>query len=171
MPSHTPSGFSRRTFLAAAAAAVTTASAASSFGPAAAASAVAATTPTAVTDPKALRWLVFDHHVHSVYSHDAKYAMTTILDQAQRFGVDAIAFTEHSNVGHANVGGVFNAAREIEAARTARPDLLVFQGLEWYIPAAEHGTVLVAPGPRVTEVLRRFELTYDGKLNQWEKPR
>ncbi|SDP33366.1 PHP domain-containing protein [Microbacterium testaceum StLB037] len=171
MPSHTPSGFSRRTFLAAAAAAVTTASAASSFGPAAAASAVAATTPTAVTDPKALRWLVFDHHVHSVYSHDAKYAMTTILDQAQRFGVDAIAFTEHSNVGHANVGGVFNAAREIEAARTARPDLLVFQGLEWYIPAAEHGTVLVAPGPRVTEVLRNFELTYDGKLNQWEKPR
>ncbi len=47
----------------------------------------------------------------------------------------------------------------------------MFQGLEWYIPAAEHGTVLVAPGPRVTEVLRRFELDYDGKLNKWEKPR
>lgn len=169
MSSPTHSGLSRRTFLAAAAA-LTTASAASSFGPAAVASAQAATATTPA-DPSTLSWLVFDHHVHSVYSHDAKYAMTTILDQAQRFGVDAIAFTEHSNLGHANVGGVFNAAREIEAARTARPGLLVFQGLEWYIPAAEHGTVLVAPGPRVTQVLRRFELDYDGKLNKWEKPR
>ncbi len=171
MSSHTSSGLSRRSFLAVAASAVTAASAVSPLGAGAAAQAAEAPAAAASPDPAGLRWLVFDHHVHSVYSHDAKYAMTTILDQAQRFGVDAIAFTEHSNLGHANVGGVFNAAREIEAARTARPDLLVFQGLEWYIPAAEHGTVLVAPGPRATQVLRRFELDYDGKLNAWDKPR
>ncbi|MGN7970992.1 PHP domain-containing protein [Microbacterium sp. 22296] len=171
MSPHSSSGLSRRTFLAAAATAVTAASATTSFGTAVTASATSTGVTATPVDPTSLRWLVFDHHVHSVYSHDAKYTMTTILDQAQRFGVDAIAFTEHSNFGHANVGGVFNAAREIEAARTARPDLLVFQGLEWYIPAAEHGTVLVAPGARVTQVLRTFELAFDGKLNAWDKPR
>ncbi|MGN7186442.1 PHP domain-containing protein [Microbacterium enclense] len=177
MPEHnTPSGFTRRTFLAATAVATATTSvglAAGTTGAQAAMSGAAdATTPRAAgaVDPARVQWVVFDHHVHSFYSHDAKYAMTTILDNAQRFGVGAIAFTEHSNFGHANTGGIFNAAREIEVARAARPDLLVFQGLEWYIPAAEHGTVLVAPGPQVTQILRRFELLFDGKLNKWDKP-
>ena len=35
---------------------------------------------------------------------------------------------------------------EILKARAENPRMLIFQGLEWYIPAAEHGTVLVAPG-------------------------
>jgi hypothetical protein len=166
------SSLSRRSFLGASVAA-TVAVGATVQGLGSTASAQAAPLPSAsaVVDPDALSWLVFDHHVHSVYSHDAKYPMTTILDQAQRFAVDAIAFTEHSNKGHANVGGVFNAAREIDTARAARPDMLVLQGLEWYIPGAEHATVLIAPGPRTTLVLRRFELDHDGKLNGWEKPR
>ena len=131
-PAPTGSGFSRRVFLGASVAA-TVAVGATTQGLRGADPAEAAPLPSvpAVVDPATLSWLVFDHHVHSVYSHDAKYPMTTILDRAQRFGVDAIAFTEHSNKGHANVGGVFNAAREIETARAARPDLLVLQGLEW----------------------------------------
>ncbi|WP_146007705.1 PHP domain-containing protein [Brachybacterium sp. UMB0905] len=116
-----------------------------------------------------LTWLVLDHHVHSLYSHDAKYTMEQVLDRAEQFGVDAIAFTEHANLGHAHEGGVWEANREIRAAREGR-DLLVFQGLEWYIPAAEHGTVMVAPGPNEARLLRTFELMHDGKLNGWEKP-
>ncbi len=171
-----PSGFTRRTFLAASAAATAATSAGFAAAPTGAraagpdATAAAALRAAGTVDPSALEWVVFDHHVHSFYSHDAKYAMTTILDNAQRFGVGAIVFTEHSNFGHANTGGIFNAAREIEVARRARPDLMVFQGLEWYIPAAEHGTVIVAPGPQTMQVIRRFELLYDGKLNKWDKP-
>ncbi len=170
------SPLSRRGFLGVAVASTVTASAVAAASPAWAApsdgsSAADVESAQNASTRGGLTWLVFDHHVHSVYSHDAKYTMTTILDQAQRFGVDAIAFTEHSNKGHANIGGVFNAAHEIEVARTARPDLLVFQGLEWYIPAAEHGTVIVAPGAEATRVLRRFELDHDGKLNGWDKPR
>ncbi len=116
-----------------------------------------------------LTWLVVDHHVHSIYSHDAKYTMEMILDRAQEYGVDVIAFTEHSNWGHANEGGVWEANRGIRRAREER-DMLIFQGLEWYVPAAEHGTVLVAPGPNEARLLRSFELLHDGKLNQWEKP-
>ena len=116
-----------------------------------------------------LEWLVVDHHVHSLYSHDAKYTMEMIMDKAEEFGVDVIAFTEHSNWGHANEGGVWEANRLIRKARDERK-LMVLQGIEWYIPAAEHCTVLVAPGINEARVLRTFELAFDGKLNGWEKP-
>lgn len=120
-------------------------------------------------DPQ-LTWLVGDHHVHTQFSHDAKYMIKQQLDAAETYGVDWLAFTEHSNFGHANNGGAVNANKEIKAQRAARPDLLIFQGLEWYIPGAEHASVLVTPGPNEVNLLRTFELVWDGKLNQWEKP-
>ncbi|MET3370234.1 UNVERIFIED_CONTAM: hypothetical protein ABIE34_003502 [Jeotgalibacillus campisalis] len=128
-----------------------------------------ATANTGGNDPR-LKWLVGDHHVHTQYSHDAKYMIKQQLDTAQSYGVDWLALTEHSNFGHANNGGAVNANREIQAQRAARPHLLIFQGLEWYIPGAEHASVLVAPGPNEVNLLRTFELVWDGKLNQWEKP-
>lgn len=120
-------------------------------------------------DPQ-LKWLVGDHHVHTQYSHDAKYLISQQLDAARRYGVDWLAFTEHANFGHANNGGAVNSNKEIQAQRAAHRDLLIFQGLEWYIPAAEHCSVLVAPGPNEVALLRTFELVWDGKLNGWEKP-
>lgn len=89
-------------------------------------SAAAATTP----DPDSLQWLVGDHHVHTQYSHDAKYRIKDQLDAAEYFGVDWIVFTEHSNFHHADPG-VFNSLAEIKAERAARPGLLIFQGIEW----------------------------------------
>jgi len=125
--------------------------------------AAAATTPDQHDDP-ALAYLVGDHHVHSVYSHDAKYSFSQLTKAAQQYGLDWLAFTEHSNFGHANAGGVFEQRREVLAARADNPRMLVFQGLEWYIPAAEHATVMVAPGDSEARLLRSFELAYDGKL-------
>ncbi|MGA1838961.1 PHP domain-containing protein [Herbiconiux sp. 11R-BC] len=116
------------------------------------------------TDDPALVYLVGDHHVHSVYSHDAKYSFSQLTKAAQDHGLDWLAFTEHSNWGHANAGGALDEHREILAARNENPRMLVFQGLEWYIPAAEHATVLVAPGPSEARLLRSFELAFDGKL-------
>lgn len=118
--------------------------------------------------PQKLTWLVGDHHVHTQYSHDAKYTIPMQLDAAERFGVDWLAFTEHSNVAHAD-RGVFAHLEEIRRERRRR-DLLIFQGIEWYIPAAEHGTVFVHPGENEARLLRAFELAWDGKLNGWEKP-
>src|SRR5262249_25000496 len=48
------------------------------------------------------------------------------------------------------------------AARAEVDDTLVFQGLEWNIPGAEHGTVFVHPGPNEVAVLKEFENVYDG---------
>ncbi|MFC9558071.1 PHP domain-containing protein [Agromyces sp. NPDC056965] len=116
----------------------------------------------------ALTWLVGDHHVHTQFSHDAKYRLVQQLDAAERYGVDWLAFTEHANFAHAEQG-VFSSLEQIQQERNER-ELLIFQGLEWYIPAAEHGSVLVAPGPDSARVLRAFELAWDGKLNRWERP-
>lgn len=123
--------------------------------------------PGAAGDPQ-LDWLVGDHHVHTQYSHDAKYRLAQQLDAAERYGVDWLAFTEHSNFAHAE-RGVFSELDQIQQERDAR-ELLIFQGLEWYIPAAEHGSVLIAPGADSARVLRAFELAWDGKLNKWERP-
>ncbi|MGW1163474.1 histidinol-phosphatase [Streptomyces sp. NPDC002519] len=113
-------------------------------------------------DPR-LAYLVGDHHVHSVYSHDAKYTFSQQARAGARYGLDWMVFNEHSNVGHASYGAQMEH-QEILKARAENPRQLIFQGLEWYIPAAEHATVFAAPGPHEADLLTRFELAYDGKL-------
>jgi len=159
-------GFSRRDMLRTAGIALAAGGLSAAFGGAGAAMAgVPAARPAG--DPE-LTWLVGDHHVHTQFSHDAKYRMAQQLDAAQHYGVDWLAFTEHSNFAHAD-RGLPTARAQIQQERDAR-DLLIFQGLEWYIPAAEHATVLIAPGNDDIRLLRAFELAWDGKLNGWDKP-
>ncbi len=158
-------GFSRREILRTAGIALA-AGGLSAFGGAGAAMAAAAASRPAA-DPQ-LSWLVGDHHVHTQFSHDAKYRMAQQLDAAQHYGIDWLAFTEHSNFAHAERG--LPTARDlIQQERDAR-GMLIFQGLEWYIPAAEHASVLIAPGADDIRILRAFELAWDGKLNGWDKP-
>lgn len=117
-------------------------------------------------DPN-LVYLVGDHHVHSVYSHDAKYTFSQLARAASRYGLDWMVLTEHSNIGHARAGGAEAEHREIVKARRDNRRMLLFQGLEWYIPGAEHCTVFSPPGRHEVELLTRFEEAYDGKLLGW----
>ncbi|MCK8432774.1 histidinol-phosphatase [Streptomyces sp. D2-8] len=118
-------------------------------------------------DPR-LAYLAGDHHIHSVYSHDAKYTFSQLAAAGAEYGLDWMVFTEHSNVGHADFGAALEH-QEILRARAENPRQLIFQGLEWYIPAAEHCTVFTAPGPHEVDVLTRFESAYDGKLLGYDK--
>ncbi len=118
-------------------------------------------------DPR-LAYLVGDHHIHSVYSHDAKYTFSQLAAAGAKYGLDWMVFTEHSNFGHADYGAALEH-KEILEARADNPRQLIFQGLEWYIPAAEHCTVFTAPGPHEVDVLTRFESAYDGKLLGYDK--
>jgi len=67
-------------------------------------------------DPE-LVYLVGDHHVHSVYSHDAKYTFSQQAMRASQFGLDWMVFTEHSNP--ATSGQASSAARMSASPGTA----------------------------------------------------
>ncbi|MEU0971285.1 PHP domain-containing protein [Streptomyces sp. NPDC005917] len=108
-------------------------------------------------------WLAGDHHIHTQYSSDAKYRVIDHVRQANANGLDWMVITDHGSETHAKIG-VEKVNPDIVAARDATEDTLVFQGLEWNIPAAEHGTVFVHPGKNEVAVLKEFENSFDGSV-------
>lgn len=109
-------------------------------------------------------WLAGDHHLHSQYSNDA---MFRIDDQARRAvagGLDWIVITDHGNEPFA-AHSIKPQRKDIVAARERYGDeLLIFNGLEWNIPAGEHTTLMMAPGGAEAEVLQEFVDNYDAKV-------
>jgi hypothetical protein len=108
-------------------------------------------------------WLAGDHHIHTQYSSDGKYRVVDQVRQGARHGMDWLVITDHGSATHARIG-VEKVNPDIREARAAYEDTLVFQGLEWNIPAAEHGTVFVHPGKHEVAVLKQFETDYDGSV-------
>ncbi|MGW5128199.1 PHP domain-containing protein [Streptomyces sp. NPDC004069] len=106
-------------------------------------------------------WLSGDHHIHTQYSSDGKYRVVDHVRQANAHGLDWMVITDHGSEQHAKIG-VEKVNPDIVAARGKITDTLVFQGLEWNIPAAEHGTVFVHPGSNEVAVLKEFENSFDG---------
>jgi hypothetical protein len=110
-----------------------------------------------------LLWLAGDHHIHTQYSPDAVYRVIDQVRHGNMYGLDWMVITDHGTVQHAKIG-VEKVNPDIRAARDAIKDTLVFQGLEWNIPGAEHGTVFVHPGRNEVGVLKQFENGYDGTV-------
>ncbi|QUQ65734.1 PHP domain-containing protein [Kutzneria sp. CA-103260] len=108
-------------------------------------------------------WLAGDHHIHTQYSSDAKYRVIDHVRHANAYGLDWMVITDHGSEQHAKIG-VEKVNPDIVAARDAVDDTLVFQGLEWNIPAAEHGTVFVHPGRNEVALLKEFENSFDGAV-------
>jgi hypothetical protein len=110
-----------------------------------------------------LLWLAGDHHIHTQHSSDAKYRVIDHVRQGNAHGLDWMVITDHGSETHAKIG-VEKVNPDIVAARDKISDTLVFQGLEWNIPAAEHGTVFVHPGKNEVAVLKEFENSFDGSV-------
>ncbi|MFI1735162.1 PHP domain-containing protein [Streptomyces acidicola] len=135
-------------------------------GPAAGSAAAATAAAPAVTSGRRTNgflWLAGDHHIHTQYSSDGKYRVVDQVRQGARHGMDWMVITDHGSATHAKIG-VEKVNPDIKEARAAYEDTLVFQGLEWNIPAAEHGTVFVHPGANEVAVLKQFETDYDGSV-------
>lgn len=110
-------------------------------------------------------WLAGDHHIHTQHSSDAKYRVIDHVRQGNAHGLDWMVITDHGSEAHAKIG-VEKVNPDIVAAREKISDTLVFQGLEWNIPAAEHGTVFVHPGRNEVAVLKEFENSFDGSVKK-----
>ncbi|MBP2329997.1 hypothetical protein JOF56_010382 [Kibdelosporangium banguiense] len=111
------------------------------------------------------RWLAGDHHVHTHYSEDGKYRVIDHVRHGNAYGLGWLVITDHGGATHARIG-VEKVNPDIKTARSAFGSTLVFQGLEWNIPGAEHGTVFVHPGSNEVSLLKQFESTYEGRLTE-----
>lgn len=131
----------------------------------AAASTAAMPAPSGGRRTNGFLWLAGDHHIPTQYSNDGKYRVVDQVRQGARHGMDWLVITDHGNETHAEIG-VEKVNSDIRQARAAYEDTLVFQGLEWNIPAAEHGTVFVHPGKDEVSVLKQFETDYDGGVRK-----
>jgi hypothetical protein len=107
------------------------------------------------------RWYAGDHHIHTKYSPDAQYEVATQVANARKYGLDWVVITDHGGVAHQKFS-IDQVTPDIEAARRKYRDTLVYQGLEWNIPGAEHATVFLPPGRHTVDILRAFEAAYDG---------
>lgn len=109
------------------------------------------------------RWFAGDHHIHTKYSPDAQYEVATQVANARKYGLDWVVITDHGGVAHQKFS-IDQVAPDIEKARKQYRDTLVYQGLEWNIPGAEHATVFLPPGRHTVDILRAFEAAYDGGI-------
>jgi hypothetical protein len=114
-------------------------------------------------------WLAGDHHIHTQYSPDGQYRVTDHVHHASANGLDWMVITDHGTDQHAKIG-VEKVNPDLRRARDLHRDMLVFQGLEWNIPAAEHGTVFVHPGKDEVAVLKEFENSFDGSVKKATAP-
>jgi PHP domain-containing protein len=111
-----------------------------------------------------VRWLAGDHHIHTKYSPDGLYRVVDHVRRAMSFGLQWMVITDHGSVPHVRIG-LETVNRDIRAARAEFPNMLLFQGMEWTIPAADHGTVFVHPGDGEAAVLKEFATAFDCATN------
>src|SRR3981081_4570058 len=97
-------------------------------------------------------WFAGDHHIHTQFSPDAQYEVETQVAKAREYGLDWMVITDHGGVAHQKLS-IDQITPKIEQARSRHGDMLVFQGLEWNIPGAEHATVFLPPGQNTADIL------------------
>lgn len=130
------------------------------------------------------RWLAGDHHVHSRFSArytadpaqpqtppqpelggDGDHTITQNAQAARRFGLRWMVSTDHGGPGHS----VVNAEQAYPAmldARASTPELILFWGMEFDTPGAEHSSLIIPLSAHEREALRHIESRY-GRREPW----
>ena len=113
------------------------------------------------------QWLAGDHHVHSEWSvdwdhstmpptpvrgGDSSYSRSHNAAQARAFGLRWMVHTDHGGPGHSAVTRN-HAYPALLQARADVPEVIQFNGMEFDVPAGEHGSLIIAPGPQEMEQL------------------
>jgi hypothetical protein len=105
-------------------------------------------------------WLAGDHHIHTMFSPDGMYPIAEQVAQAARHGLRWCVITDHGGRNHDRVA-LEQAYPALQEARKEHPEIVVFQGLEWNIPAAEHGGIILPVTGREAATISHFEARYD----------
>ncbi|WP_049467979.1 hypothetical protein [Stenotrophomonas indicatrix] len=107
------------------------------------------------------QWLAGDHHVHSEWSvdwdrsttpptpvrgGDSPYSRSRNAVQARTYGLRWIVHTDHGGPGHSAVTRD-HAYPALLQARADVPEVIQFNGMEFDVPAGEHASLIIAPGP------------------------
>lgn len=119
-------------------------------------------------------WQAGDHHVHSEWSvdwdrttspptpirgGDSPYTRSRNARQALAYGLTWMVHTDHGGPGHSTVTRD-HAWPALEQARRDVPALIQFNGMEFDVPAAEHASLIIAPGAHerdeLVDIERRF---------------
>lgn len=105
-------------------------------------------------------WLAGDHHIHTKYSPDGQYEIESQIAKARHFGLGWCVITDHGGPMHDKVA-LAKAYPELVAARKKHAGMQIFQGMEWNVPAAEHGSVILPPTADEAQRITEFEALYD----------
>ncbi|MDX1933490.1 MAG: PHP domain-containing protein [Capsulimonadales bacterium] len=105
-------------------------------------------------------WMAGDHHIHTRYSGDGQYQIEQQVAHAAAHGLHWCVITDHGSRRHEKVA-LDQAYPDLVAARRKHPEIIVFQGLEWNIPAAEHGSVILPISDDEARRISEFEARYD----------
>ena len=107
------------------------------------------------------QWLGGDPPVHSEWSvdwdrsttpptpvrgGDSSYSRSRNATQAKAFGLRWMVHTDHGGPGHSVVTRD-HAYPALVQARADVPDVIQFNGMEFDVPAGEHASLIIAPGP------------------------
>ncbi|WP_312319382.1 hypothetical protein [Stenotrophomonas sp.] len=126
------------------------------------------------TTEKGRQWLAGDHHVHSEWSvewdrsttpptpirgGDSSYSRSRNAAQAKAFGLRWMVHTDHGGPGHSVVTRD-HAYPALLQARQDVPDVIQFNGMEFDVPAGEHASLIIAPGPDERDQLVTAERDY-----------
>ena len=130
------------------------------------------------------RWLAGDHHVHSEFSvglndhdnnpatpplpiiaGDAIYPVVLNALRARSYGLQWTVQTDHGDPNHSKVNREL-AYPALLSARQQVPDLLLFYGMEFDTPAADHSTLMIPQSKDEEESLFQIESLYS-KREPW----
>jgi hypothetical protein len=129
-------------------------------------------------------WLAGDHHVHSEFSvdwrpdpahpeappepilgGDAIHPIVQNAQMAQHFGLSWMVSTDHGGPNHSKVNAEL-AYPELQRARAQTPGLVLFYGMEFDTPGADHSSLILPHSADERDVLRALESRFS-KREPW----
>lgn len=143
--------------------------------------------PTAGALPGAGRqWLPGDHHIHSEFSaeyepdpaspqtapipllgKDGRYTIVKNAEMARQFGLRWMVSTDHGGPNHSKLN-FEQAWPEVDRARRAVPEMLIFYGMEFDTPAGDHSSLIIPFTADERAQLRAIEAGFS-KKDPWPR--